>query len=298
MKTKLLLVLTATLVFSSCKKDEKIDPMQIIAFADKNVEYICLQNFDANHDGILTIDEALAVTSLGNVFQNNDMIMKFGELVNFKGLTAIDEKAFSGCVNLHTITIPDNVVSIGNEAFRNCDLSSGITFIGAGVKEIGEWAFSGCKFDVFDVPFSVTAIGKGAFQGCKKLWGFKKGLPEGLTDIEDYTFADCVELAGVNIPQGVRKIGKSAFANTAHEGLRLPEKLEIIRDYAFSNCSQLVNISSSNPEPPMLGKGVFDGSPIKEVYVLESSIADYESVEGWSDFAGCYRPLINDPWDL
>ena len=272
--------------------------MQIIAFADKNVEYICLQNFDANHDGILTIDEALAVTSLGNVFQNNDMIMKFGELVNFKGLTAIDEKAFSGCVNLHTITIPDNVVSIGNEAFRNCDLSSGITFIGAGVKEIGEWAFSGCKFDVFDVPSSVTAIGKGAFQGCKKLWGFKKGLPEGLTDIEDYTFADCVELAGVNIPQGVRKIGKSAFANTAHEGLRFPEKLEIIRDYAFSNCSQLVNISSSNPEPPMLGKGVFDGSPIKEVYVLESSIADYESVEGWSDFAGCYRPLINDPWDL
>ena len=105
-------------------------------------------------------------------------------------------------------------------------------------------------------------------------------------------------LGGVNIPQGVRKIGKSAFANTAHEGLRLPEKLEIIRDYAFSNCSQLVNISSSNPEPPMLGKGVFDGSPIKEVYVLESSIADYESVEGWSDFAGCYRPLINDPWDL
>lgn len=298
MKTKLLLVLTATLVFSSCKKDEKIDPMQIIAFADKNVEYICLQNFDANHDGILTIDEALAVTSLGNVFQNNDMIMKFGELVNFKGLTAIDEKAFSGCVNLHTITIPDNVVSIGNEAFRNCDLSGGITFIGAGVKEIGEWAFSGCKFDVFDVPFSVTAIGKGAFQGCKKLWGFKKGLPEGLTDIEDYTFADCVVLGGVNIPQGVRKIGKSAFANTAHEGLRFPEKLEIIRDYAFSNCSQLVNISSSNPEPPMLGKGVFDGSPIKEVYVLESSIADYESVEGWSDFAGCYRPLINDPWDL
>lgn len=298
MKTKLLLALTVTLVFSSCKKDDKLDPMQIITFADKNVEYICLQNFDANHDGILTLDEAAAVTSLGNVFQNNDMIMKFGELFNFKGLTAIDEKAFSGCVNLLTITIPANVTSIGNEAFRNCDLSVGIHFSGAEIKEIGEWAFSGCKFDVFDVPSSVTAIGKGAFQGCKKLWGFKKGLPEGLTDIEDYTFADCVELAGLLIPEGVRKIGRSAFANTAHQGIRLPEKLEIIRDYAFSNCARLIIISSSNPEPPMLGKGVFDSSPINEVYVLESSIADYESAEGWSDFAGCYRPLINDPWDL
>ena len=54
--------------------------------------------------------------------------------------------AFYNCSGLTSITIPNNVTSIGNEAFRNC---SGLTSI--------------------TIPDSVTSIGSSAFRGCSGL---------------------------------------------------------------------------------------------------------------------------------
>ena len=52
--------------------------------------------------------------------------------------------AFYNCRSLTSITIPDNVTSIGYEAFSNCSGLTSIT-IPDGVTSIGEWAFSGCS---------------------------------------------------------------------------------------------------------------------------------------------------------
>ena len=60
-------------------------------------------------------------------------------------VTSICEKAFAGCEDLETVTLPDNVTSIGDDAFNNTALTS-----------IG-------------IPASVTSIGKGAFHLCSSL---------------------------------------------------------------------------------------------------------------------------------
>ena len=74
-----------------------------------------------------------------------------------------------------TIVFFNTVVSIGKEAFMNCDLLRRIT-IPDGVEEIGESAFQGCsKLEKVAVPKSVKSIGQNAFKGCKI-------VPEGMSE--------------------------------------------------------------------------------------------------------------------
>ena len=61
------------------------------------------------------------------------------------------------------------VTSIGEDAFRGCNLLTSVT-IGNGVKSIGECAFSSCSsLKNITIPDSVTEIGWSAFSGCSSL---------------------------------------------------------------------------------------------------------------------------------
>ena len=51
------------------------DIVEVVHFADKEVERLCLENFDADKDGLLSGDEARAVTSLGSIFKGNKLIL-------------------------------------------------------------------------------------------------------------------------------------------------------------------------------------------------------------------------------
>ncbi|MEG1710884.1 MAG: leucine-rich repeat domain-containing protein, partial [Clostridia bacterium] len=58
-------------------------------------------------------------------------------------VTSIGNRAFYGCANLTTITLPRSVTSIGNEAFRDCISLSSIT-LPSSVTSIGEETFRDC----------------------------------------------------------------------------------------------------------------------------------------------------------
>ena len=115
-----------------------------INFADNNVKKICVDNWDTDGDGELSEAEAAEVKNLGLVFENKSDITSFDELEYFTGLTSIDEKAFSHCSNLISISIPNNVTNIGNSAFYDCySLTSLI--IPESVTWIGSQAFDECQ---------------------------------------------------------------------------------------------------------------------------------------------------------
>lgn len=71
---------------------------------------------------------------------------------------SIGSYAFSGCSNLTSITIPDSVMSIGEYAFAGCTSLTSVT-IGNGVTSIGEGVFSGCR--------GLTSV---SFEGTKAEW--------------------------------------------------------------------------------------------------------------------------------
>ena len=60
-----------------------------------------------------------------------------------EGLTSIEDEAFSGC-NLTSITIPESVISIGKSAFSGCSNLLSV-IIPNGVTSIGSSAFYECS---------------------------------------------------------------------------------------------------------------------------------------------------------
>ncbi len=125
-------------------------------------------------------------------------------------ITSIGDFAFVDCINLKGIAIPDTITSIGRNAFSGCSSLTSIA-IPDRVTNIGSYAFSGCSsLTSISIPDSVTSIGTHAFEYCSKLQSIV--IPDGITRIEDYTFQYCYGLKNVTIPVSVTNIGYWAFA--------------------------------------------------------------------------------------
>ena len=86
------------------------------------------------------------------------------------------------------VIIPDDVISIGNDAFQSQSNLRSVVF-----------------------PKDLKTIGSSAFHGCSSL--NKVILPESLTNVYRYAFSRCTALKSVVIPKSVTHIGEFAFSN-------------------------------------------------------------------------------------
>ncbi|MCQ2227208.1 MAG: leucine-rich repeat domain-containing protein [Bacteroidales bacterium] len=145
-----------------------------------------------------------------------------------------------GCKN--TI-IPNDVESIGRNAFYGCSGLTGDLTIAESVTSIGDYAFYDCSgLTSVVIPEGVESIGSGAFSGCSGLTGNLK-IPDGITEIYDDTFYGCSGLTSVTIPEGVTGIGDYAFYGCSGlTSIEIPSSVTSIGWQAFSKCSGLESI--------------------------------------------------------
>jgi len=94
------------------------------------------------------------------------------------GVTRILDSTFEAS-KLEKVTIPDTVLYIGNNAFKDCAGLKEVTIPGS-VYVIADSAFEGCELDSAVVSEGVLSIGANAFSGCKSI-----SLPASLTFIDD-----------------------------------------------------------------------------------------------------------------
>lgn len=231
-----------------------------ITFADVLVKSMCVDNWDTNGDGEISYEEAAAVTTMGNVFQNT-VITSFDELQYFTGLTSITflgcdmltsirlptsitsigYAAFYGCIRLTSIEIPNSVTSIGALAFGNC---GGLTSINIPnlVTSIGEQAFENCTgITSIEIPNSVTNIGQSAFSNCTSLTYVK--LSNSINYIRNNTFYHCIGLTSIEIPNSVGVIYNQAFSRCSGLiSIDIPASVYNIKDYVFSYCNNLTSV--------------------------------------------------------
>lgn len=82
----------------------------------------------------------------------------------------IGDYAFTSCINLTSITIPNSVRYIGNHAFKKCDLLNIIFEDGSNLESIGYLAFSeNTNLKNISIPESLRVVEAGAFYGCTEL---------------------------------------------------------------------------------------------------------------------------------
>ena len=242
-------------------------------------------------------------------------------------VTSIGSLAFMGCTSLETITvdednaiyespgdcnaiidktsntlvigckgttIPDNVTSIGDDAFENC---SGLTSI--------------------EIPSSVTSIGNSAFAGCSGLTSIE--IPSSVTSIGNYAFQYCTSLASVTIyATSVPTLGDMAFDyNASDRKIYVPYGCQknykgaanwytyTILPISDGTCGNGVNYSYDNTTHTLyiFGSGAMDdfaegGAPWNSYKTNITSVVIEDGVTsiGNNAFAGCTSlPSITIP---
>ena len=286
--------------------------VEAISFADENVKALCLANWDTDHNGWLSYEEAEAVTDLGEVFKNNTDITSFDELQYFTGLTAVGGYAFVECSSLTSVTIPNSVTAIGTAAFNNCSsltsltIPNGVTSIGYGtfmgcigltsltipnsVTSIDEWAFAGSGLTSVTIGSGVTSISTGAFANCIGLTSVT--LPSSVTSIGGDAFAGC-GLTSVTIPNSVTSIGQLAFWQCNNlTSVTIGSGVTSIDNGAFYECYKLTSVTALMPTPVDIAERVFTNRTNATLYVPKGSMSLYANADYWKEFKNIVEAII------
>ena len=149
--------------------------------------------------------------------QANPVYYAGGLTVNGKVLTEltipsdvlnVGDWAFANCDSLQSVIISSRVQSVGDGVFLDCDNITEVS-LADGVQKIGNRAFENCDgLTTVVIPDSVTDIGS-AFGYCKKLKNIK--LSASLTEIYYSAFRNCVSLISIIMPEKITNICDEAF---------------------------------------------------------------------------------------
>ena len=140
--------------------------------------------------------------------------------------------------DIKSVSLPDGLTSIGNNAFSGCTSLTSVT-----------------------IPDSVTSIGSDAFYGCTSLTSVT--IPDSVTSIRDHAFYGCTSLTAINVAEGntayVSENGvlfnksKTSLiqypAGKTDSAYTIPDSVTSIENYAFLSADSLksIEVSGNNP---------------------------------------------------
>lgn len=193
----------------------------------------------------------------------------------FYVVTDIDESAFSGCLNLKSVTISDKVrlSRINDGSFKNCRNLNSISLFSREIREIGNNAFDGCSaLTDIEFPDKLGEIGEYAFRGCAALTeisipskvGFiKAGAFEGCTSLKSASFGTWNVEAMFMEPSDLSAIGNDAFRGCALTEIKIPTYVTNIGSSAFYGCPLTsISLPKVNCE---LGDNFISSSTLREI---------------------------------
>ena len=151
-------------------------------------------------------------------YVESDTVVVIPSKINGVTVETIGHGAFERSA-VTSVTIPDSVTSIGDNAFGFCSQLTNIS-----------------------IPNSVTDIGFSAFAHCTSLKSIT--LPSSLSSISEALFSGCSQLTTIHIPDSVLSIQSNAFYHCRNlETIRIPVSVTSIGNYAFDVCPSLMTVT-------------------------------------------------------
>jgi len=189
--------------------------------------------------------------------------------------------AFYKCTNLTTVSLPNTLTYIGQDAFKECDALTSITIPGS-VATLIKHSFDGCDTlqSVILKP-GVSSIGYCTFANCLALeyvylpstiTSYSSSFPSSTTLIipENTTTAATLAAAGrayvtpttLSLPADLASIEAEAFLGDAAEMVVIPASCTAIGSRAFADMPNLHYVQL--PSGTVVAPDAFDGSPVLE----------------------------------
>ncbi|MDE6717130.1 MAG: leucine-rich repeat domain-containing protein [Muribaculaceae bacterium] len=232
----------------------------------------------------------------------------------------IGDSAFSECMSLTSVVIPDGVTAIGNRTFYHCPSLESVRIPGS-VISIGDYAFTSCKsFNSILIPEGVQSIGRWALQTCgvktvilpSTIKYFGEEVLEDLTTIynDDYRFVRLVYPKTLNIDglslylakfkyeeykfnpgDGIvlddhtvlTDNGKNLLVGPDIKGsYSIPEGVKSIGKMAFLKCGSLTSVDIPE-EVTTIGESAFEYCLSLTSIVIPKGVATIEA----NTFCGC-----------
>ena len=207
---------------------------------------------------VVSIDFPASVVKIDNSAFSYCQNLKHVSWPSDSALRSIGRETFSFCTALKSVVLPDQLASVGYQAFYGSGLEE--LTIGASLVELGDGAFSGCRnlinIDVSEENPNYTGIEGVVFsKDSTALHMFPAGrsgiytVPAYTTRIANFAFAEAEKLTEVVLNAGLTEIGGYAFSRcTRMQTPILPASLTTIGENAFEYCvsmSGTLNIPKS-----------------------------------------------------
>ena len=178
------------------------------------------------------------------------------------GTEEIAASAFSRCVGLSAITLPETLTTIGDEVFYRC---TGLTKLA--------------------LPNSVTSIGESFVYRCSALKSVTLG--SGMNTVGESMFYYANGLESIDVPEGYTSIGYEAFAScSAQKSVTLPSTIGTIAAEAFYGCSALESFTIKVAAPITITADVFEDVDLNTcaLNVPEEGVEAYKADAQWGKF--------------
>ena len=132
-----------------------------------------------------------------------------------------------------------------------------------------------------DKQFRVTNIGANVFTDSKALTSLL--IPQSITNLSDYAFSGCTNLATITIPSSITSIGAYAFRDCkALTSIIIPEGITTISSHLFDGCEKLTSVSIPR-EITAIGECAFQNCKSLSEFTIPHRIKTIEK----STFQGC-----------
>lgn len=174
-------------------------------------------------------------------------------------VTEIADRAFSGCLGVEEVYLPESIKTVGENAFAATSSSNYmrlryINLEETEISEIKRYAFRYCVFlDNVVLPSTLEKIGNGAFSDCVSLSAI--ALPNVL-EIGDFVFSGCSSLSAISAgaDSAFSSVDGVLFSKDGSELYRFPENkntaeyiipdgVRYIRPEAFFGVSRLKKLT-------------------------------------------------------
>lgn len=227
-------------------------------------------------DKIIVEEEKYTVTQLADCLCYGNKVLKTLTLPD--SITELPQDAFAQCTGLEQITFPQFLEQVGDRCFYLCSSLKSLSLPDS-VRMVGDAAFNLCTgLEEIHLSNSLTQIGTKAFQGCYLITSIE--IPPGVTSIGASAFLYCGMLEEY-------RIQPDAHSYSVEDGVLFnQDKTELVA-YPPARAESVYRIPDGVVRISDINRGFREAIEanelLKEIYVPESVIEIQEGVSFGSD---------------